>query len=171
LQFAQHFNLDPNDKIVSYFLFKRKDGGTPTTLRGTKWKLTGMVNTQTGGVKELEPKNCDECYTLTFWGDFVISSRSIWAYLGLNLLRLDLEIDPAKPWGWEGSPLHAEEWRQEWIDDSGVWQIIADTYEDSYLFRCGIASTESYEITTDELKLFFVYQEQKFYLLFKLVYK
>jgi len=36
------------------------------TLQGTKWKLAGIVDVQTGDMKELEPKDCEKCYTLTF---------------------------------------------------------------------------------------------------------
>ncbi len=35
-------------------------------LQGTKWKLTGIVDVQTGNLAELEPKDCAECYTFTF---------------------------------------------------------------------------------------------------------
>ena len=36
------------------------------SLQGTKWKLAGIVDVQTGEMKELEPKDCVKCYTLTF---------------------------------------------------------------------------------------------------------
>jgi uncharacterized repeat protein (TIGR02543 family) len=35
-------------------------------LQGTKWKLIGIVDVQTNDLTELEPKDCSECYTLTF---------------------------------------------------------------------------------------------------------
>ena len=35
-------------------------------LQGTKWKLEGIVDIQTSTLKELEPKNCDKCYTFVF---------------------------------------------------------------------------------------------------------
>ena len=37
-----------------------------TSLEGTKWKLAGIVNAKTGVLKILEPKNCENCYTLAF---------------------------------------------------------------------------------------------------------
>jgi len=40
-------------------------------------------------------------------------------------------------------------------------------YDDSYFFRCGIAYTESYEVTPSEIKLFFLYQGKNYYLSFK----
>jgi len=36
------------------------------SLKGTKWKLAGIVDTRTGDLKVLEPKDCEECYTLMF---------------------------------------------------------------------------------------------------------
>jgi len=40
-----------------------------TSLEGIKWKLAGIFDTKTGALKVLEPKDCDECYTLTFEPD------------------------------------------------------------------------------------------------------
>jgi hypothetical protein len=51
-----------NDKIV---------------LKGTKWKLAGIVDTEANTLKELEPKNCTKCYTFTFGGDGVFNP-TIW---------------------------------------------------------------------------------------------
>ncbi|MDR2969865.1 MAG: hypothetical protein LBV32_09735 [Tannerellaceae bacterium] len=36
------------------------------TLKGTKWKLEGIADDRTGTLKVLEPKDCEECFTLTF---------------------------------------------------------------------------------------------------------
>ena len=38
-------------------------------LRGTEWKLECIVNIETGVLRELEPKDCAGCYTLTFEKD------------------------------------------------------------------------------------------------------
>ena len=48
------------------------DNGKETELKhlkGTKWKLAGIMDTQTNVLTELEPKDCAECYTLTFISD------------------------------------------------------------------------------------------------------
>ena len=36
------------------------------TLKGTKWKLEGIVDTETGALQVFEPTDCEKCYTLTF---------------------------------------------------------------------------------------------------------
>ena len=151
-----------------YLSFVPHDGDNPSTSRrGTKWKLAGIVDVETSELRKLEPTDCGECYTLRFFGDYIFTTRSIWALQELDLKNLDLVLDPTIPWGSGGEqPLYAE----EWFDDPVVWKGDGKTYDDSYLFRCGIAYTKTYEITPDDLKLFFVYQEKSYYLLFKLVY-
>ena len=58
------------------------------SLVGTKWKLAGIVDTKTNIIKELEPKNCVECYTLTFETKSTFSTIS-----SANDLRGDYMID------------------------------------------------------------------------------
>jgi hypothetical protein len=52
---------------------------TEYSLEGTKWKLEGIVNEQTGDLTELDSKDCDEyctdCYTITFDTDSTFSGR------------------------------------------------------------------------------------------------
>ena len=174
LKLFQHYLKADGEVYIpgAHLLFKRIDRDPPTTLRGTKWKLEGIVDTQTGELIELEPKNCDECYTLSFWGDFVISSKSINFNQALSLLNLDLERDPIIWQGFEDDPDYplTPFYEETWYDDIHFGGD-GKTYEDSWLFRCGIAYTKSHEFTSDgKLKLFFVYQGKKYYLLFKLVY-
>jgi hypothetical protein len=45
-------------------------------LQGTKWKLEGVVNLQTGEMQVLEPVACESCYTLQFNSDTIGSGRS-----------------------------------------------------------------------------------------------
>ena len=169
LKLFQHAGCEIEGEIISSLIFKRIDDEPPTTLRGTKWKLAGLVETPTGDLKELEPKECEKCYMLEFWGDSICSAHSIWARQNLDLSNLNWVIDPTKPWSWGGPPLFAEQWCEDSFNPE--WNGECITYEDSYLFRCGIAYTESYELISNELKLFFVYQEKNYYLLFKLVYQ
>ena len=49
---------------------------SPVLLANTKWKLSGIFNEMTGILTELEPKNCDECYTLTFDTDSTFTTHS-----------------------------------------------------------------------------------------------
>ena len=161
------------DHTNGYLSFIPHEGDNPSTSRrGTIWKLSGIVNIETGEIKELEPVNCEKCYQLHFSGDYKLSATSIWAAQLLDLLNLDIKLDPGWPWGYEndnGEPLFAEIWAYDPTLTDPAWNGDGKIYEDSYLFRCGIAFTEDYEFTQDALKLFFVYKEKKCYLLFKLV--
>jgi len=58
------------------------------TLQGTKWKLIGIVDVQSGDLTELEPKDCDECYTLTFDTDNTFSGLTT-----TNVIMGNYEID------------------------------------------------------------------------------
>jgi hypothetical protein len=53
-----------------------------TSLKGTKWKLAGIVDTETGVLKVLEPEDCEKCYTLTFDTDTTVSTYSSFNELG-----------------------------------------------------------------------------------------
>jgi hypothetical protein len=46
-------------------------------LQGTKWKLEGIVNEQTGEMQVLEPVDCEQCYTLEFVTDNLATGKSI----------------------------------------------------------------------------------------------
>ena len=55
----------------------QNDTDKPMSLKGTKWKLKGIVNTETGTLKVLEPKNCVKCYTFTFDTDTTALGYSV----------------------------------------------------------------------------------------------
>ena len=112
------------------------------TLQETKWKLIGIVDTQTGILQELEPKDCDECYTFTFDTD---STASGWSTSNELMVRLRPVL-------------------QVFIASKALG---TDFYlEDAILFRNTIETIISYELNKDELK--FYYNDHKNYLLFKL---
>jgi len=143
------------------------DGDNPSTsLRGTKWKLTGIIDVQTNEIKVLDPENCDECYTLTFIGDKMVEALSIFFKHDINLLDMDKERDPTRPkyTGPNDPPLYEELWSVLYGGD-GL------KYWDSFLFRCCLANSKSYELTPNELKLFFKDKEKSYYLSFKIIYK
>ena len=54
-----------------------QDGTLPESLINTKWKLNGIVDVETGTVTELEPKECRDCYTLSFGTDYTAIAHSI----------------------------------------------------------------------------------------------
>ena len=71
-----------------------QDGTLPKSLINTKWKLNGIVNAKTGAVTELEPKECRDCYTLSFGTDYTAIAHGIEYYsVPLELANLrDYEI-------------------------------------------------------------------------------
>ena len=154
--------------LNSYLLFKRIYREPPTTLKGTSWKLSGVVDCQTGDIMKLEPTDCDDCYSITFLGDSIFNYKSIKAVDTKNLSRLDLIHDPIQPWGFAGDeePLYLYE-------DSHHTDVNGECVpcNDNYLFCYGIAYSKSYKLTHNELKLYFEYEEKYYYLLFKLFFK
>jgi len=158
-----NFFYGRDTRDTKYLSFVPHNGDNPSTSRrGTGWKLAGIVDVKTGVLRELEPKECFECYWLDFIGDYAFITSSITKLQVRNLLELDLDDNPSYPWNYGSSiPLYGEAWPK---GPHGKDYI----YEDSWLFRCGISYAKNYELTFDELKLFFVYQEKEYYLLFKL---
>ena len=61
--FANEWDFETNIVTQDTTLYAKWE---EISLKGTKWKLAGIVDTETGDLKELEPKDCDECYTFTF---------------------------------------------------------------------------------------------------------
>ena len=116
------------------------------TLKDTQWKLEGYADTQTGELKELEPRNCKECYTLTFDTD-----TTAYGHAMINLVNLTFLGSVCKI-GCGTSALECS--------DDGV--------------ECGfycdaLKSVSSYEFTKN--RLYFFYNNDENYLLFKLIKK
>jgi hypothetical protein len=64
------------------------------TLQGTQWKLVGIVDAQTNTLTELEPKECEECYTFTFETDTTAVGRSVSCgtyIIGLNPIEIPVD--------------------------------------------------------------------------------
>ena len=109
------------------------------TLEGTKWKLAGIVDTEKGSLKVLEPKDCKECYTFTFDTDSTASGRSLGNIL---LVRL-------KPF----------------LFFNVATEILDCHDSDCALFYEAIKSIVCYKLEKNEFKFYF--EDQKKYLLFK----
>ena len=62
----------------------------PEPLTDTKWKLAGIVDTETGEVEKLEPKRSDYSYTLTFITDTKAEVRGFLRYDPEEPIKLDL---------------------------------------------------------------------------------
>jgi len=128
------------------------NGNKPSTpqeesLANTKWKLVGIVNAETGEIKELEPKDCEECYTLTFDKEYTAIAHSIIWDSRVDLLNLN----PPE--------IITDDLRLELYEKDGEYYTGGDQ------FHKAILCAESYVITSEELKLYFARGE--YYLLFK----
>ena len=62
-----------------------------TELKGTKWRLVGIVCGTTGTLRELAPRHCAECYTLTFETDRIAHVRNITRTEMLDLCNLPID--------------------------------------------------------------------------------
>jgi heat shock protein HslJ len=111
-------------------------------LQGTKWKLTGFVDTQTGTVKEPEP-NSANCYWLYFNIDKTLNGTS-----STNEIMGNYEI--------ANSTIQ--------IINLGGTEI--NELFDGKLFMESLRSIESFSISGKELKLY--HNNKKNYLQFKL---
>ena len=63
---------------------KKDEADETSNLSGTNWKLAGIVDTKTGVLTKIEPKDCEKCYTLTFDTDTTFSTFSSSNELGGN---------------------------------------------------------------------------------------
>jgi hypothetical protein len=126
---------------TEYLLFRRDNSPSDTlvSLNGTKWKLAGSVNAETGKLKEFEPKTCDEYFTLAFDTDSTANGVSV-----MNDLRICLLPKPA-------IILMTE------VDDSGIGDT--QSYYDAW------RAMTSYKIENNDLWLLFNNNTE--YLLFK----
>ncbi|MDD3701476.1 MAG: hypothetical protein PHC55_07600 [Bacteroidales bacterium] len=61
----------------------RKDSAMDYSVVGS-WKCVGFGDTKTNNVKEIEPKDCEECYIMTFREDGTFSGKSTINLLSKN---------------------------------------------------------------------------------------
>lgn len=105
-----------NDTIVEF---------DPSSLDGTKWKLEGIVDEQTNALKELAPKDCEECYTLTFDTDSTATVHSITNERKLNLSNLPLSKNPIP------DVLYSEYYYKDstyYADTDTFWRAVVSAY-------------------------------------------
>ena len=117
----------------------------PASLVNTKWKLVGWMNDETGVLTELEPKDCEECYTLTFDTDSTVIAFSI-----MQSLKVDVSRHPFR--------FYTAVYECEYYKDGEMYCDVDD-------FRSAIRGMRlsSFIATSDELKLFY----RRGYFLFK----
>jgi hypothetical protein len=113
----------------------------PVALAGTNWQFTGIMDTETGELMELEPPiDCHHCYTLNFHTDITAVGRSKYENIILLHLSPKLIIIP-------------------------ITMVDYDRIDDAQLFYNAMEILTSYTVIKDELKLY--YNGKKNYLLFK----
>ncbi|MDR0581707.1 MAG: hypothetical protein LBG31_01970 [Prevotellaceae bacterium] len=122
----------------NYLLYKLAKFSDPTFLEGTKWKLAGIMDAETDVLKELEPKNCEKCYTLVFVTDSTALGISTANRVNVDLTAYLMRIPT----------------------------MAGEITDDGYEFYDTIRFVTSYTVTENELKFF--YNEKKNYLLYKL---
>ena len=111
-------------------------------LKGTSWKFAGIIDTLTGELEELEPKDCEECYTLTF----VTNTKAEWYGLFFDDIVLKHELD-----------LHL-------IGKYEIEDIGRPKGLDKFIRSLYAHNTKSYSVNSKELK--FINNVDNYYLLF-----
>ena len=113
----------------------------PTNLAGTKWKLVGTTRfTPTGTIGELEPIDCENCFTLTFDTDYTA--------IPYNISRSWSKID-LTPTGYNRCPYVM-------FEDIGITETYEKDGKDYFIyFPHLLFNIESFTVTNDELKLFY----------------
>ena len=139
------------DEETQFAEVNNGEDGQPTSLEGTKWKLVGIMDLKTGELIEFEPKDCEECYTITFnytstsfWGKVVeVECFSSCYTIDYTLLTIQFPLGIQRP--------DAED-----IYDGEVFlEILIHKFQELGQF----------ELKNTELKLY--YNDKNNYLLFK----
>jgi hypothetical protein len=132
------FFYNNSKNYLLYKLFKEEDHDISFNLRGTKWKLSGFVNVQTGNVIEPMPQ-CDQCYYLAFDTDSSAYGHSFMNVISLHLTPVLL---------------------------MGISTMVYDEQNGTVaMFYKAMESVESYTVENDALKIF--YNDNQDYLLYK----
>jgi len=113
-----------------------------SSLAGAKWKLNGIVNAETGAVTELDPKNDDRCYLLSFDEDTytgVSSTNDLMGKYTADFETSNFEIS--------------------------VGGTHRGEVGDGYLYVDVLSSVQSFSLLGNELRLY--YNEKKEYLSYR----
>jgi hypothetical protein len=118
----------------------------PEDLRGTMWKLAGIVDVKTGVLTELEPKDCERCYTLEFDMDSTISLHST-----TNEGRMSIN-----------------DITDDHIPNFSIWTEVAEVF-DGVLYTQVHLYITSYTQEGNELKFFYQIDGKESYLRYKFI--
>ena len=113
-------------------------------LTGTSWKLNGVVDAEAGKLTELEPKDCEECYTLTFDDE-----NTVYSFTSANSLTGKYEVD-FKTYTFSITTLGSPK-----LGERG----------DGNSYRYVLPTVQSFSLQEGELRLY--YNEKKEYLSYK----
>ena len=115
------------------------------SLLHTKWKLLGIGSIDTEVVQELEPKDCEKCYTLTFNSDSTFqtfaSTGSALGYFTADYITQNFQVDKF----------------------ANIYPEFADAY--LYISLFSRNKLQSFSLAENELRLY--YNNGENYLLFK----
>ena len=98
-----------------------------TTLRCTKWRLVGIFDANTDTlIKELLPKNLNNCYTLKFYTDTSFVAISVSNMMWMNILK-----------------------------PHTFWTTFVGESKDGEMYSDALQFTTAYTYNRNELKMFF----------------
>jgi hypothetical protein len=116
------------------------ESDTNRNLQDTNWKLAGIVDVQTHESIELEPQECNTCYTLEFDSDTTAIGRSIANVMHFIVTRSNITM----------------------IMTTEIWDGENNNVN---LFYEALLTLDTYEYSKDELKIY--YDEKNKYLFYK----
>jgi len=109
-------------------------------LRGSKWKLAGYVD-DSNLLHSLEPRNCEQCYTIVFQTDSTGSGQSSSNQIGVNLNEAPFLY---------------------------ILTMVGEIEDGRYFYDVTNEIT-SYTHNNDELKFFYQIDNKNYYLLYKFI--
>jgi len=129
---------------------EEKEQNSDTQLIGTKWKLVGIGSLDKIALQELEPKDCEKCYTLTFDTD-----NTFLTFSSVNELQGNYKAD------YIAQTIQIFNFGGTKVGEVGGGYLYADPFWDMTI--------QSFSLQGNELRLY--YNENKNYLLFKVQQK
>ena len=126
----------------------KSESSPKDNLQGSKWKLVGIGSLDKIALQELEPKNCEKCYTLTFDTDNTFQTFSSTNELQ-GIYNADYGTQKIQITDFGGTK------RGEVGDGNLYWNH--DIWH----------TVQTFSLQKDELRLY--YNENKNYLLFRLL--
>jgi len=142
-------------------------------LQGTKWKLIGIVDTQTDNLTELEPIDCEKCYTFTFGNSDVLAfdvdsvfNPTIWSkgeiFIGTGWYKIATGLSTSNVMRF----LYVVDYRTGAFSTYNVGAITeAGEVGDGYRYLKILELIQSFSWQKNELRLY--YNDGKNYLKFK----